>query len=155
MFGWLKDARASRLQQMVEDAVERILTRLAGNMESELAKFAEVDALTARIAVLREEKAEAEADLIRQKAEWAERERTIEHKTGLLKQQHEQELELAKKQAVLDAEQKVHEVKSAEFEQRQKLVQAQLEDTQKLMREVLDRLPDARMSFSRKEKTGE
>ena len=156
MFEWLKGTnRQDRLTGVVERATESVLARLAGEVESELERYTEVHRLTAAIAVLRDEKAKLEAAGVLRVAVWERKEMDIEHKTGLLQQQHEQELKLAKKEAVLDAQVEVQQVKADEFEARQDLIADQLERTEELLGKVLERLPDARMTFGRKESSKE
>ena len=156
MFEWLKGtSRQDRTRQMVEDAVETVLDRLSTDMQGQLEKFTEVHTLTYEITHLRETKAKLEADKIREQAEWEKKNREVEHKTGLLQIQHDQELKLAKKEAVLDAKVEVQQVKETEFEARQKLIADQLERTEDLLSQVLERLPDARMTFGRKESSKE
>ena len=149
MFGFGK--REERVKELVEQTVDRLVQHLGDGVEERLLQFTEVDNLTGQIMELREQKAELEAERVFQLATWETREREIEHKTGLLRTQHEQELKLAKKEAVLDAKEQVHAVKAEEFEARQALIAEQLERTEDLLSQVLERLPDARMTFGRKE----
>lgn len=87
------------------------------------------------------------------------REREIEHKLGLEKQRQEQDLDIAKRKATIDAEEKFlvqkKDLFTTEMNFTRDRMTTEVEYLKGMVGQVLERLPDARViaSFGDKEKT--
>jgi hypothetical protein len=86
--------------------------------------------------------------------------RETEHKVGLVKLQHEQEIEFAKREVALEVKEKTLEVERKRFEEQMKFergqMQTQLDEMRGMIRPLLEALPKAEilMNIDRQHKTG-
>lgn len=145
------------MHTVVEDAVRRAVASMAKDAEAAWASTQQAAALTRDVTTLRTELETMRIEKSRREEEFLRREREVEHLLGLERRRQEQELGLAKREALITTREEALKADRTRFDEQMKFHETRFTEEvgylKELMKNVLDRLPDARMSFSRKEES--
>lgn len=130
----------SPVDKAVQEVVERVIESISGKYIRTVDEIKSALDLSDQVARLKIEKSQIEESHQR-------REREIEHKLGLEKKRQETELELAKREATIKAEEKFLEQKKELFTTEMTFTRKRMEEEvgylKDMVGQVLERLPSA------------
>ena len=134
-----------KLYQAVQDAITQ-----------QLRDIDTIPKLTVKIETLKKAISQLEINRDKKQEEFDRKEREIEHKVGLIKEQQEFELRAAKQEALLDVREENLKKDVDRFEQQMKFQQERFEKEvgylKDIMQDILKRLPNVSASFERTNK---
>lgn len=139
-------------EKKINDAIQRITRSVINDVQIGLDKIKSYTDLTEKVKDLRETIETLKIERSRIQEEHAKREREIEHKLGLERKRQEMELELAKREAVLDVNEKNLQSERDQFEKQMEFIQERMATEtgylKDMIGEVLARLPDAKIMMN-------
>lgn len=159
LWDWLRPHSPveASMRTVVEEAVKRAVASMAKDAELAWASTQQAANLTRDVTTLRTELETMRIEKSRREEEFQRRERDVEHMLGLERRRQEQELTLAKREALITTREEALKADRTRFDEQMKFHETRFTEEvgylKELMKNVLDRLPDARMSFSRKEES--
>jgi len=143
MFGF-RDEQGIR--KSVTEAVERIVRGALADAESVLTRLGDLTKLRAEIETLKIEKGRTDED-------YARKDREIEHKVGLERKRQETEIGLAKREAILGAQEEALKADRKRFEDQlefhEKRFTAEVGYLKDLIGDLAKRLPEIRVEEKR------
>ncbi len=140
------------IKKAVEDAVLGLWSDEEKKLKHRISRLREVSQLEALIRVLKEQVSNLDLDQKAKEADWAEREREVKHKVGLEQTRQKQELELAKREAKLEAGEGNLSQERKMFEERMKFQTERLDDMKELLEQIMLRLPSANIDIKHRTK---
>lgn len=143
IFGTSRRNRTDELRWLIEDVVDRAIGEFVNNMNEDFDQLGDVLALRSEKLSLEEEIERLNLQEERMQEGFDRREREIEHKVGLDRQRQEQELELTRKMAALEAKEENQEQREELFEERMDFFESEMKEHKALLRDVMNKLPSA------------
>lgn len=147
--------RKSKFESTLQQTVEAVVTRALRDTESALHNIKYMGELAGEVKKLRGEIETLEIEKSKREELVARERREIEHKVGLERRRQEQELALAKREAQVESKETALAKDQARFEAQMKFHESRFTEEvgylKELMKNVLERLPSAKMSFDRTE----
>lgn len=138
-----KETRDTKLEKLTEKITE--LSKRVAELKGERDAISDKSKLADEIATLKQEKTAKEIELDRVKEDHEREKREIDHKIGLHRQRVEQEIELSRKEAVLDVREENLKKDRERFEQEmdytRKRFSEEVDRLTSLQKEILERLP--------------
>ncbi len=143
------------IKKAVEDAVLGLWSDEEKKLKHRIAKLREVSQLEGLIRVLKENLTDLQIKKSKDDEAFERRERELKHKVGLEKTRQVQELELAKREAKLEAGEGNLGQERKLFDERMKLQTDRLEDMNGILLQLMERLPSANIEIKHRVKSGE
>lgn len=134
------------IREAVEKTVERIVRGALADADSTLSRLGDLTTLRTELETLKIEKG-------RKEEEYARKEREIEHKVGLERKRQETEIGLAKREAILGAQEEALKADRKRFEDQlefhEKRFTAEVGYLKDLIGDLAKRLPEIRVEEKR------
>ncbi len=137
-FGWR--AKREAIEDQVSAKVARIVEDQFGTIRDEIGNIGDVLALKRKKGELEEQIETLKLEHANFKEDQARQVRETEHKIGLVKRQHEQEVEFAKREVALEVKEKTLDADRKRFEEQMKFEREQLEGQIGHLRDIIDPL---------------
>jgi predicted RNase H-like nuclease (RuvC/YqgF family) len=137
-FSWRKKREA--IEEQVGNVVAGIVQSQFGTIKKEIGEIGDVLALKRKKSELEGQIEKLKLEHANFKEDQARQVRETEHKVGLVKKQHEQEIEFAKREVALEVKEQTLDADRKRFEEQMKFEREQLEGQIGHLRDIIDPL---------------